>query len=167
MHEPFQGSQRGPSHVFTWSCFCKICKRYFNCNQTTVSFHSDFPSVTLPLVLGGTGGAMGNLEIFPKGNTFSLGPVGCSYEVTVTVMHLSEHQSPWGSDASTVAAFRHASSPGGETLRCRARGCIQHKHVLPGSPDTYSTGSGKKQGLKFRKPKIRLWKILPNITAHT
>lgn len=50
-------------HMF----FCKICKRYFNCNQTTVSFHSDFPSVTLPLVLGGTGVALCNLGIFLKG----------------------------------------------------------------------------------------------------
>lgn len=48
-------------------CFCKICKRYFNCNQPTVSFHSDFLSVTLPLVFSGTSVAIDNLGIFLKG----------------------------------------------------------------------------------------------------
>lgn len=47
--------------------FCKICKRYSSCNQTTVSLHSDFQSVPLRPVLGGTGVVMGNLGIFLKG----------------------------------------------------------------------------------------------------
>ena len=62
--------------------FCKICKRYFSCNQTTVSLHSDFQSVPLPPVLGGTGVVMGNLGIFLEGKLsweYSLGSVGRSH----------------------------------------------------------------------------------------
>lgn len=45
-HRSSQGSQRAPAMCSHAHIFVKFAKRYSSCNQTTVSLHSDFQSLT-------------------------------------------------------------------------------------------------------------------------
>jgi hypothetical protein len=63
----FQGPERGPSNVFTWSyIFVKFAKvKYCNHNQFSLLSLS---TVTLPIISGGVGVTAGIFAIWLMGN---------------------------------------------------------------------------------------------------